>query len=351
VSEKALAKTKPKSLERIESVEALTVSFDSSKHIVLAPKTIMSGGLPEGMTLSVREVKVDPEETYPVGGGKRGLPKTALLQMGNALGLSWEEPKRTDDRQHPHYVEWTATATMVQLDGTKTRYTDTKCTDLREDAGGGIPGKDLEEMRESARKTNKDPSDRILQARKFISEITLAKAMNRVITDASGVKRSYDPKELKHKSFIIAKLVPDPSNREAARAVMATSLGAEAALFGPREDAKVIDAEFSETEETEESAAGGGSPSGPPSGGGDEEAGAPDSASSDLPSMDLPAKPTAEQLHERLLAEWHRAKANGMEHHVWGAFAYDATGKRDKLEYTFEDLDRITNAVDKFCSA
>ncbi|MHC4864649.1 MAG: hypothetical protein ACYTEX_11220 [Planctomycetota bacterium] len=351
----AMTKSKGQALQRIETVEALSVHFDSAKHIVLAPKTVLSGGLPDGMTLSIREVKCDLSDTYymPKKDGKamKGLPKSLLMQISDAVGLAWEKPTRTDDRKHPHYCEWTASAVKTDLDGSRTPYHDTKCIDLREDAGGKIMGKDYEEMIESAKEANKrakakaerenynykerDPMDQIRQARKFISEICLAKAMNRVVADATGIKRSYPEKELKDKTFIIAKLVPDTRDPDAKRAVLAEAMGATDALFGkPEQAGTVVDAEFEEPsggEATEESVE-------------NVEEGSPS------PSADSEVQPEVgtPEVINAVKATWARAREGGMEGKTFAKLCVDSTGKNKKEEMSKDDVAKMGKALDEW---
>lgn len=355
-NQQALAKQDATSLQRIETVEALSVQFDSSKHIVLAPKTVLSGGLPAGMTLSIREVKADMDDTYwmpdkKIGNSYQkmaGLPKTLLMQLSDAAGLSWLPPTRTDDRAHPHYCEWTASAVKKGLDGSTTPYHDAKCVDLREDAGGGIQGKDFEEMMdnakaaaEEAKKKNKTPKDlmnQIKQARKFISEICLTKAMNRVVADATGIKRAYLKKDLENKSFIIAKLVPDTRDPDAKRAVLAEAMGATKAMFGqPTPKPDVVDATF---EEVNGSPPGDEEPVGdtPPSPAGSESP--PAAAASEEPTG-------TREVIDILKGAWAKGESGGMSKGEFAKLCSDKSGKSSRNSMTAKDAKVVASAVDE----
>lgn len=370
--EQALARQGNRALQRIETVGALSVAFDSAKHIILAPKTVMSGGLPAGMTLSIREVKPEIEDTYWMPKKDKqemcGLPKTLLMQISDAAGLSWEKPTRTDDRKHPHYCEWTASAIKLALDGSRTPYSDAKCVDLRENAGSGIPGKDFEEMLESAKEANKrakakaeqsqsnykyrerDPMDQIRQARKFISEICLAKAMNRVVANATGIKRAYPKGELKTKTFIIAKLVPDTRDPESKRAVLAEAMGATNAMFGQPQQAPaaVVDAVYEESAPGN-NAGNGDEPAGdipPPPPAGSERPQQQEGQQEDIDFNTGEVMTGTPNVIAILKAAWALANGSGMTPEIFRKLCSDSTGKASKNDMTLADASLVHKSVE-----
>ena len=231
-------------------ISALYQQFPEDKFNLLLPKThIMQ--LPEGTQPSVREVVVDvrsetgrngpiypAKEVYAVDGGGLGLSKVTLDKISAAAGIVWERVERTDNRQHPHYCEFTAVARVADLDGTVRQSIGNKTLDLRDKAEDGSPGKDRATMGDK----------QLAQARKFITEICASKAMNRAISSVLAIKRAYTAEELR-KPFIVVKLTPDTNHAKAQEMVLAGLTGNAALLYGRQEaPARVIDVSFDDVE-------------------------------------------------------------------------------------------------------
>ena len=255
----AMVRAGEQSLAQTNPMQALTVRFPEDKYNVLAPTVHMDGGLPAGTRLVVTEVKVNPDDCFGLPGGALLVGKVSLDRISNASGISWVEETRKDDRSHPYYVEMFVRGKITDFDGTVRYVTGSKSTDLREDAGGGIPGKDFAAMKTGAQ---------IREARKFILEITATKAKNRAISSGVGMERGFS-KERLAKPFVIPKLALDTRDPQAREIAMASAAGATDMLFAAKAaQTKVVDAEFEDTTAAEvptpASAGGGGDDEDPP---------------------------------------------------------------------------------------
>jgi hypothetical protein len=219
-------------------VGALQKRFPEERFNTLLP-VVHVGQLPRGTQLSVREVRVrgDDFDTFGVE-GKRGLTKVTLDKIAAAAGITWLGVERTDDRSHPHVRSYTVHGRVTDFDGTVRDIFESKTIDLRDDDGAGQQGKDRAGIK----------SDKQLaQYRKFIDEHCVSKARNRAIASILAIKRAYTKDELQ-KPFIVPKLIPDTDDPLAQKAVLATMVGAEHALFGRPDDQKIIEATFHEPE-------------------------------------------------------------------------------------------------------
>lgn len=349
--------TKNQSLEKsnqslaIRDVQSLRVTFDESKFNLLAPVVHMPGGLPPGTRLVVTEVSVDPnpqnKQVFPLPGGMLMPSKVSLDRIANAAGISWLEETRKDDRSHPHYVEMFVRGKMRDFDGTTREITGHKAVDLREDAGGA-PGKDYAEIvgkAKNAKNGPRDPSNQLMEARKFIQEIAASKAKNRAIASGLGIKRGYTKAELV-KPFVVPKLSMDPTHEVVQHAVVADMIGENAvrAMFGPvPREQKVVEAELEESGvPSSESESAGGTPPPPPVDS--------DSAEDDgPPPMGGPSPmPTEEQWKKRLGAAYRKGSAVGMTVADWHELIRNVTGKNAENELTFDDLKLIDDAVAEF---
>lgn len=326
-----------------DPIQGLTVRFPSNKYNVLAPVVHMDR-LPEGTRLVVTEVSVNADkkakETFAIAGGDLMLAKVVLDRVAQAAGVSWDSVRRIDDGKHPHYYHVEVKGHMTDFDGTVRQLCDAKAIDLREDAGGGVPGKDYEEIVRKARSARppRDPSGQLQEARKFIQEIAASKAKNRALACGLGIKRSYSQDDLK-KPFIVPKLVLDPSLPAARELIMANAAGATAALYGARQH--VIDATFEEaTAESDPAYSPGVQDSGEEEG----ESAVPSAAppSSDTDDVGGPA------VKAIMRESWAKATAAGMSADNFRTLCASATGKQKKDEMTPADARAVLSAVEAF---
>ena len=204
----------------------------------------------------------------------------------------------------------------------------TKTIDLRDDGGDGTPGKDKVGMSEK----------QLGGARKFISEMCAAKAMNRAIADVLAIRRSYTPQDLV-KPFIVPKLVPDTSNELAQRAVLANMFGATQAMFAP--PATVVDAHFEDVATATPAAS-------------DEAAGEVRGGSLPSPAADtsIPHDPRtgevrgSESIDARMSAAWGLFERAGGARDDFRGLVQAATGKSRKSDLTLDDAELVERAVD-----
>lgn len=314
-------------IARRDEIGGLTVRFPPDRYNVLAPTVHLQGGLPAGTRLVVAEVHVDSgkaaREVYQIAGGALLVGKVALDRISNAAGISWLEERRTDPRTHPHYCEVMVRGRITDFDGCVREIVGSKTTDLREDAGGGIPGKDYAEI--SAK--NSGPSRQLDEARKFIAEITASKARNRAIASALGIKRSYTAEELR-RPFVVPRLALDPSHSQARDIVLAGLAGATAALYG-RPEPVCVDVESVDTtpQVDDDTIAGGNSVAGVEAEGG------------------LTPHPSA-TIEQRVTAAWSRAKALGASREQFVELARCTTGRASSSGLTADEVSRLEAAVE-----
>lgn len=237
----ALAKVPRDSLSTVMSdPQAITDKlreYGETFHLVTPSTSVDS--IPEGCGISVSFVAVDTspraKETYTIGSGDNarvGLGIDALKRIAAAAGVNWDTQRsgRLDDGSDPHYVHYRAVGYVRNFDGSLR----TISGEVEIDAREGSP--QIAEIREKARKNNRDPESQILELRKFILRHAESKAKNRAIADM-GVRRSYSREELA-KPFAVARIIwtgktSDPElRREFARMQAQTMIGGTAALYG-----------------------------------------------------------------------------------------------------------------------
>jgi hypothetical protein len=195
----------------------------SERYHLVSPSTSCPD-IPEGMSLAIASVVIDPEhDTHPVGGGKLGLGKSTLDRIGAALGISWDPRSsgRTDDGSHPHYCCWQAVGVMTDFSGVQLQMVGSKEMDLRDVSqaalGASSPAQ-LDGMR------------------LHIMSHAETKARLRAIR-SMGVRSSYEPEELR-KPFVVARMIwtgrtDDPELRRTFAVMRAESmLGGMRSLYG-----------------------------------------------------------------------------------------------------------------------
>ena len=199
-------------------------------HLVSPASSV--GSLPEGCEVATSFVQVDREnETYDVGGGKRGLAKVALDRIASAAGVSWDPIAscRLDDGSDPYYCLFRAVGTMRGFDGAPVTITGTKEMDLR-------PRSPQLDAIEARAKEGKSSEKQIREMRLHILGHAESKARLRAIRSI-GLRTSYDDKDLK-KPFLVARLVftgrtQDPTlEREFALMRAHAMLGSVSAMYG-----------------------------------------------------------------------------------------------------------------------
>lgn len=188
-------------------INAQLMEMRQNYHLV-APATVC-GSLPEGCEVAFALVQVNPDDCYPLSGGKLGLDGTSIKQIGSAAGVSWDDRAsgRLDDGSDPHYCHFQAVGYVRNFDGSLRKLTGSVEIDARD----GSP--QIEEIRTEARNARdrngnpspRDPSGQILELRKFLLRHAETKAKLRAIADM-GIKRSYERKELS-KPFAVARLM------------------------------------------------------------------------------------------------------------------------------------------------
>jgi hypothetical protein len=195
----------------------------AQKNYHLCSPFTAAGALPEGCAVQICLVKVDVEsETYPTGGGKRGLGKNALDRISHAVGLSWDprESRRIDDGSDPYYCHYKAVGYYRASDGQRQTVQDEKEFDVR-DGSPQLVGKTVKQ---------------IAEMRAHVLSHAITKARLRAIR-SMGVATGYSAADLQ-KPFACARVVftgqsADPElRRDFARATAASFLGGVTSLYG-----------------------------------------------------------------------------------------------------------------------
>lgn len=225
------------------AIDARLASASKTAHLV-SPFPA-AGALPEGCGIQIAMVAVDVEnETYDVGGGKRGLAKSALDRIAHAVGISWDpmQSRRLDDGSDPYYAHFRAVGHYKATDGQTQTVIGSKEMDLR-DGSPQVAG--LWERYEDAKAkfakgklkyAAKEPTAQIREMRLHILAHAETKARLRAIR-AMGLRTSYTPAELA-KPFVTARVVftgrtADPElRRDFAKMTAASFLGGVHSLYG-----------------------------------------------------------------------------------------------------------------------
>lgn len=183
------------------------------------------GSIPEGCEVVLTSVHVDIDnDTYaPKGGGGLALKKTAIDQIGKALGVSWlpRECYRVDDGSAPYYCHYRVAGMYRSFDGQQAVITGEKIMDLRNGSPMALGMKEAE----------------LSMARSHILSHAESKAKNRAIR-STGLRQSYSREELA-KPFIAARLMftgrtDDPELKCEFASQMAKSFtDSSATLYGP----------------------------------------------------------------------------------------------------------------------
>lgn len=183
----------------------LTRIYDS--HHVVSPTTTIDC-LPPGCGVAVNYVLVNPStdasgpgEVYKLA-DKVGLSGTTISKIAAAAGVGWDPSQsgRLDNGSDPHYVHFRAVGHVRNFDGSVRPITG----EVEIDARDGSP--QIDEIKQKSAKKGKDPASQILELRKFLLRHAESKAKNRAVANGLGLKRSYNPDELK-KPFAVCRLM------------------------------------------------------------------------------------------------------------------------------------------------
>ena len=322
--------------EGLSLTDALLKRFPPEKFNCLVPKTHIDR-LPVGTCVSVTEILVDTskeaKQVFPIAGGDMLLAKVVLDKFAAAAGISWTREERLDDGRHPHVCHMSVRGIATDFDGTRREIGDAKLIDLRADATG-VGGKDFDEIVTKAKNAKdqrgnpkpRDPANQLMEARKYIAEVSTSKARNRAIATGLAIKRSYTKDQLK-KPFIVPKLILDSEHAAAQQVILANMAGSTDALYaaqvkhqGP--EVRVIEAEIEPTD---------------------------DSARDDEPTMnDKTGEVKEASTIERLLAAYHKATAAGMSDDAFKVMAKTQTGKDNREDMDHRDIDSVARAVDAY---
>lgn len=243
----AAAQQQGNALARIEGTSRNALDATQRMHIakerahLISPATSV-GMLPEGCGIAFNTVTIDVKnDTYDVGGGKRGLSKTVLQKLAAALGLSWDPyaSRRMDDGSDPYYCQWQAVGQYRSFDGQIQTVAASKEMDLRQ----GSPQIEALWQRYEALKANppegrtpKSPEGQIREMRLHIQAHAETKAQLRAIRSL-GIKTAYTAQELQ-RPFVAARVMftgetEDPQLRAMFAAKTADAfLGGTRALYG-----------------------------------------------------------------------------------------------------------------------
>jgi hypothetical protein len=313
----------------------------------LAPKTLIDE-VPDGMRLVATRVDISPDpkdgDVYPIPGpgGKLGIGKAKLNQIAQAIGMTWVDGGRLDNRKNPHYCEWMVIGRHTLPDGSSALERASKTIDLRDKTEAGEPGADLAKIKQIAKKKNRDPSGEIAQQRAEIQSLAETKAKNRAIRAAATIHTGYTRDQLA-KPFVAIKLAVDPRSELGQRAIMANVTGATAALFGPPPTPAVTEAQFEEVTP-------------PPTTDEPPTADPQDVEEYKDPLPDLPpfdaetgevTPPTKAEIDKRIAGAWGRVRHARPDtaREDWRPLFRSATGKTGPEDLTWPELDALDAAV------
>ena len=197
-----------------DSVDILAQAMVSlgEKHNIIVPGGAVGAKLPMLYAAALSFVFVDIEkETYEIQGrSDRGLSKPVLDRIASASGVRWNPHLcgRVDNGSHPHFVEYQAAGTVLQMDGTERMICASKRIDLRGEKGTpeSTWGSDTQELARIAAGKNppKEPWPQISQQRQQILSLAESKAKNRAIRSL-GVRTAYSIKDIE-KGFVVVRL-------------------------------------------------------------------------------------------------------------------------------------------------
>lgn len=182
--------------------------------------------IPPMTAVSLRVVQLDPRpnqgDVYQsrsfCSASEAAITKRGLTKLWANAGGQVLDSHRMDDGGDPHYCSWQVTGEITLMDGSKVRMTGSKEIDLRD---GSVEAQTM---------TDKQ----LREARRHIMQMAESKAMNRMIRSVLSVKQKYTQDDLA-KPFVVPKLIfmPDMSDPDVKRAVLAQQTGLTSLLYGP----------------------------------------------------------------------------------------------------------------------
>lgn len=171
----------------------------------------------------VQVVKLDIEDdTYKsndVPDGHRAPGARALNKFATAASLSFYNERRVDDGTNPDLMRVSVDVSMVLPTGQRITATGTKEVDLN-------------------RQVWASPAQRA-KFRSFLYEQVSTRARSRAIRAILSLKSSYTDAELR-KPFAVVTFVPNTSQPDVRKAMLASLSGATSAIFGPASGALAV---------------------------------------------------------------------------------------------------------------
>ena len=175
---------------------------------------------PIGLQPSIRFVHIDLNtkvgQVYEPFEKKGWLRLTAagLDKLAQVAGVQFVKSERTDDRTDPHFCEYQVEVKLLDIDGSWRTVIASRAVNLRD----GSP--------EVVRMSDKE----LARARQNICALAESKARNRCYRPILGIQAEYTPQDLE-KPFVVVRMVPDTSDPEVKRMLLASQLGLEKYLF------------------------------------------------------------------------------------------------------------------------
>ena len=232
--EKTLA-TRPVEVDALHVVERALAKFPDSEFNKLVPSVIQE--ISALMRPQVVAIRINPDPTagdvYPTPGGRGlSLHKLALDKIAVAVGISWTESRRSDDRKDPLYIEWQAKGTWTLPTGEKGDLVGTYDMDLHDN--GAVYQDLLREQlaRKSQAEAEKAARERLTTMRRRMAALAESGAKNRAVRSI-GIKSSYSAAELA-RPFVAVRFVENIEDPDVKAAVLDRMRGRVVEVYGQR---------------------------------------------------------------------------------------------------------------------
>jgi hypothetical protein len=157
------------------------------------------------------DIEDDTYKSNDVPAGHRAPGARALNKFANAASLSFYNERRVDDGTNPDLLRVSIDVSMVLPTGQRITATGTKEVDLR--------------------RMTMTPAQ-LAKFRSFFYEHVATRARSRAIRAILSLKSSYSDAELR-KPFAVVTFVPNTSQPDVRKAMLASLSGATSAVFGP----------------------------------------------------------------------------------------------------------------------
>ncbi len=181
----------------------------------------------DGHEFQIAVVPINKEASYLIrsngdGPPKRGIPKSTLMQVAAAAGVSWYAPQRLDDGRDPHYCVIRVMGLYKQIDGTDRVLTGQRDVDVREG---------------SAQIVGKKPGE-IDALRANIYRSAETKAKLRAIREAFGIEQAMTESDLEKPFVLVRTVFTGRSNNRRSQELYSRAIAYKhamsiTALFGP----------------------------------------------------------------------------------------------------------------------